>query len=283
MSTTQFPIISWEIGVDSTNDTIAVTANAIQENLGLTTGDFWGYGTTTTGVWDSQSLPGNFITALNTHTQATVVSSVRYSQGDGWPGHSNNWIVTSTGSTSLDWAAGATTATSTDYGYNTGTFTVGSGDTSYLNQFSELNNEGFWAPGPEALVNVQDDRKLSLIAFTNFSPHEPAAANFSTTSWGEHTRRTMDYDIVGDEWLRPYRVLEASYRDRSSRESTDVNNILEKLMRAAVAGKTFRIYTAAGEYRTAIMDRGYNMDELITPVSNSGARFRVILPFIDLG
>lgn len=299
---TNYPVITWVVyeSTDTPGD-ITVTANNVTDQISVTTNsaDVWGFGTDGSGNPSADSLAKRLEVALATHTDinsagasydwtGTAGTDANGNAYTGFP--ATKFDITKTGNSpgndNVDWSDGSTTVTETNFGQTSSDTTV-IDDATTTSFYLRWNVAGFWAPGLDGTLNVQDDRIERNVAFASFSPHEVTASNFSHTYWGQHTVRTLTYDIVDDAFLRAYRAADTTFAGRAQREATastyDPNNLLETLVQKGAEGALFRIYTADNTYRTAKMVDGFSIGDLITPVSNSGARFRVTIPFIDIG
>jgi len=257
-----------------------VTANGVTETLSIVTGAHEGFATDGAGVPTAATLADALAVALATHTQISgVVASYDYTL----PGHPRtNYAITKLGHNAADsilWTDGATTATSTVFGFAAADQAIPSGGSVD----ADWNSDGYWSPGPVGSANYSDERWRRHVAYQARPDHKHASANYSTTDWGAVTTRDLVFDIVDDFYLRSYRRGQTSFVSRAAGDADDVNNLLEDLVDAAAAGVLFTIWTADNTSRDAKLVPPFDVQSLLTPASFGGARFVVTLRFDDLG
>ncbi len=287
-TTPEFPVITWLYTIDSAFD-VSVTYNAATFSGSFPAGSYWGFGTETSGDASSDSLMGQLASVVEDIMQDPAKHNVAAAQFDGGYAWSSGDVIALRGQiigsgfvpatdvevtlTSNNSVFGSD-GTSPDFDISSITFT-GSGD---------WNVAGYWSPYQKTVYDERD------YLDTVFGAEAIDSNSTSVVRWGsQKTNRMLEFPDVYAAYVYQYRRVLEVFSSAAKTNTSDPNNLLENLRNAAIntgSDFTYRIYQDDGEYREGRLIQGdklASLDAFIEDVSARGARWRVSIPFRDLG
>lgn len=289
--TPNFPIITWSIDLDGTDEiTVTVSGGVGSFSAFIPAGTYWGYSASTDPAEDAgpdslasvvASTIQDIMTDAAKFNQATATCTASYTHNA-----SGTEVLTKYTrfnfyplATSVTVTISATTNLSIEMlGFSTGIVWTALGG---ANDTSDYNSTNYWAPGN---ITVYDDRNQTASTFVTESIF---SNTISAIRWGSpKTRRLLVVPTVYAAMLYLYRRVDSGFADPATVDIADPNNLLENLWYAASTGAVFRIYQDPVSYRTAYMSEQRlinDMNENVEDISGRGAIFEVTLSFLDLG
>ncbi len=287
-TTPEFPVISWLYNIPDAF-VVSVIYNAATFVSTFSAGNYWGFANDSSNVADADSLMGALATAVqeamtnpakHNVPAAVIEGGYEWSTGDtialrgsltasGFVMATDIRVVVS--QTSMQPVFGSD-GTSPDFDIIAG---VGYGD---------FNVAGFWAPYQKTVYDERGYRD------TTYGSEGIDSNSTSVVRWGsQKINRLLEFPDVYAAYVYEYRRVLAVFSTPARTDPTDPNNLLQNLRDAAIdtgSNFTYRIYQDDGEYREGRIiesDRLQSLESFVDDVSARGARFKVSIPFRDLG
>lgn len=288
LSTPSFPVISWSIDLDGTDEiTVAVSGGSTYSGF-IPAGTYYGYASSTGSddaaadslagivaatIQDIMQDPAKFnqatatCVALYLHSPTGTEITTRYTRANFFPLAATITVTITAGTLTLQ-----------DLGFETSFQWTTLGGLSRTNNWNSI---GYWAPGN---ITVYDERNQTMSSFVTESIFNNS---ISTVRWGSpKVRRNLVFPTVYAAMIYTYRRVDSGFADVAQVDVADPNNLLEYLFEAASEGLTFRIYQEPAVYRTAVIsDQGSinDMNSNLEDISARGSIWSVTCRFLDLG
>jgi len=284
----EFPVITWLQDIPAAI-TVNVLYNAKTEVGTVPIGQYWGFGTDLSGDASSDSLMG----VIASTVQETFTNPLKHNVPGALIGAGYEWSsgtdITLNGFMS---SSGFAPVSDIEVSLLSSNEIWGSDGTSpdfdittITNKgFSDFNIASFFSPYQKTWYDERD------YTDTVYGARSISGDNTSIVRWGtQTTNRLIEFPNVYAAYVYAYRRQLAEFSTPAHTEIADPNNLLENMRNAAIdTGNnfTFRIYQDDGQYRQGRLiqgDRLNSLESYVSDVSARGARFKVSIPFIDLG
>jgi hypothetical protein len=282
-----YPVISWQSRLSGTLtvENLDTSNTLVIDFADGSFDDKWGFASTTGEVATSDSIHGYLAQLI----QAFLV-------GDGSP----SAVVTATYQFSAEgtilvqfaYTGGlddvtltfSTTDLAAEFGFNTTTATIPTGDSETTNH----NSCCYWEPYN---LTLYDDR--ATIAPQAFVVSSLDGTQYKTRRWSsERVRRSLTFPDVRQTYLWSWRREDPGFAGPPGPGTTDPNNLLEDLLSAArrnndnADSTQFRIYNEVAKYRLGVWSNQEllrDFDTINDQTNGAQIYLQVVLPFEDLG
>jgi hypothetical protein len=282
ISDPKYPAHAWQ--VDLSGD-IDVSINGTDETIAIAGSDLWGFDPDGSGDSSVTGLAGYIASRVATHS---LVSSATATWVTGTTFPEVRYRIDITASVTLTQAPTikAATALARQIGMHG---TPSGGNITVTGLWTPLTtsgsvqstgfNDGVWAPNRDA---AWEDVRVARVARQTRSPTNAGA--FTAVSLGSRDGRSVNHRSVDRRYVTIERAGQTLYATQAGTDTGDTYSTLEGMVDAAVAGATFRLYRAAGDYTSCglVWEDGLSTDDLVSSSSVGGRRVDVVIPYLDV-
>lgn len=282
ISDPKYPAHTWQVDVSGDID---VTINGTAETITLAGSDLWGFDPDSSSESAVTGLPGYIASRIATHS---LVASATATIVTGTANAEPRYTISITGTVNLtsNPSIKIAEALSRQIGMHG---TVSSGTITVTGTFVPLStsgsitstgyNDGVWAPNRDA---AYEEVRVARVARQVRSPTAPGS--YTVVSLGSRDGRIVSHLNVDRRHVTNERAAQSLYATQAGTDPDDTYGTLERMIDAAVAGQTFRVYRAAGDYTACglVWEDGLATDDLATAASVGGRRVNVAIPYVDV-